>query len=469
MTDTDLLLTFYGDDFTGSTDALESLALNGVETILFLEPPGPDDRALIEDVQAIGVAGQSRTMSPDEMERDLRESFEALAAFDAEMFHYKVCSTFDSSPEVGSIGRAIDIGKEVFDSPSVPVVVAAPSLRPRGRYLIFGNLFATVDGTTYRIDRHPTMSEHPVTPMTEGDLTRHLEKQTDKSIGLVDIRAVDSKQGDELRAVFMDAVDRDDIVFLDGLNHDHQRTVGQVVWEYATTSSQQVFSASSSGLGYALTGHWQETGVVEEPDPPEPLETVERIVVMSGSAAPDTNEQIAWALENGFEGVRLDTAELIDPETQDAARTDAIETGLAILENDTSVILYAARGPDDPAIDETKDRADELGISNTTLRARLGDEQGLITRRLLEKTGIKRACVAGGDTSGHVANQLDISALEYLSPVGPGSPLCRSRSANPRFDGVEIALKGGQVQTTDPEANYFEIVRKGGADPDSSD
>ena len=30
------------------------------------------------------------------------------------------------------------------------------------------------------------MSRHPVTPMTEADLRRHLSRQTDKRIGLVD-------------------------------------------------------------------------------------------------------------------------------------------------------------------------------------------------------------------------------------------------------------------------------------------
>ena len=36
-----LLLTFYGDDFTGSTDALEQLTLAGIRTALFIAPPTP--------------------------------------------------------------------------------------------------------------------------------------------------------------------------------------------------------------------------------------------------------------------------------------------------------------------------------------------------------------------------------------------------------------------------------------------
>ena len=46
MTDgPDLLISFYGDDFTGSTDAMEFLASAGLRTVLFLEAPSPEDLA----------------------------------------------------------------------------------------------------------------------------------------------------------------------------------------------------------------------------------------------------------------------------------------------------------------------------------------------------------------------------------------------------------------------------------------
>ena len=61
----ELLLAFYGDDFTGSTDAMEALALSGLRTVLFLSPP---TRELLSrkfpDLRCIGVAGTSRTRSP---------------------------------------------------------------------------------------------------------------------------------------------------------------------------------------------------------------------------------------------------------------------------------------------------------------------------------------------------------------------------------------------------------------------
>ena len=59
-----LRLAFYGDDFTGSTEALEVLAFAGLRTALFLEPPTPAALRNAGPLDAFGVAGDSRAMSP---------------------------------------------------------------------------------------------------------------------------------------------------------------------------------------------------------------------------------------------------------------------------------------------------------------------------------------------------------------------------------------------------------------------
>ncbi|HAX43462.1 MAG TPA: serine kinase, partial [Solibacterales bacterium] len=56
-----LRLAFYGDDFTGSTDALEALELAGIRARLFLHPPSPSELAAFPGLEAAGVAGGSRT------------------------------------------------------------------------------------------------------------------------------------------------------------------------------------------------------------------------------------------------------------------------------------------------------------------------------------------------------------------------------------------------------------------------
>src|SRR4029079_14635596 len=78
---------------------------------------------------------------------------------------------------IGSIGRVMDLSRVAFGDTAIPIVAATPAL---GRYCAFGNLFARsgTDGRVHRIDRHSIMSVHPVTPMHEADLARHLGAQT---------------------------------------------------------------------------------------------------------------------------------------------------------------------------------------------------------------------------------------------------------------------------------------------------
>ena len=54
MNDNELLLAFYGDDFTGSTDAMEALARSGYRTVLFLEAPSLDRLKKFEGLRCIG-------------------------------------------------------------------------------------------------------------------------------------------------------------------------------------------------------------------------------------------------------------------------------------------------------------------------------------------------------------------------------------------------------------------------------
>ena len=150
----DLLLAFYADDFTGATAVLEGLARNGVTAVLFVDSPTEADIGRFVDIDVIGVAGRSRSMAPEQMASELPGIFRDLDALSAPLVHYKVCSTFDSAPEIGSIGLAIDLARDVFEPSYVPL--SQMSMVPSNRYVAFGNLFAETEEGVYRIDRHPT-------------------------------------------------------------------------------------------------------------------------------------------------------------------------------------------------------------------------------------------------------------------------------------------------------------------------
>ncbi len=440
--DGDLLLTFYGDDFTGSTDTMEALALAGVPTLLFLDPPTQHDLGAFGPARAVGVAGSSRAMTPSQMDDVLPGVFRELAALGAPVLRYKVCSTFDSSPAVGSAGRAIDIGAGVTASDCVPLVVGAP---PLGRYCAFGNLFARsgLDTEPFRLDRHPTMSRHPVTPMDESDLRLHLGKQTSRSIALVDLLDL-ALPAEELDRRYASLAQRGaGVVLFDALTMADLSAAGRVVWQTALREPP-LFVAGSSGADYALTEHWRAEGLCRPPrdmscQPSAP------IIVMSGSCSPVTARQIDYAIDHGFREIALDTQALVDPADAGPCESDAVSEIRAAVEAGASVIAHTARGPDDLRVTPTRGIVgDAAGAA-----ALLGAAMGRILRDALSCGRVSRAVVTGGDTSYHVARTLGIRALETLAPVQPGSPLCRVYADTPPVDGLQMLFKGGQVGRDD--------------------
>jgi uncharacterized protein YgbK (DUF1537 family) len=434
------LLSYYGDDLTGSTDVMEALSSRGVPTVLFVQEPTPARLAKFPQARAIGIAGSSRSETPQWMDEHLTPAFAWLKGLGADFCHYKVCSTFDSSPDVGSIGRAIDIGARVFEAALTPLVVGAPQLK---RYTAFGHLFAAYQGQAYRIDRHPVMARHPVTPMDEADLRLHLRRQTAKAAGLVDVTDLSAPDVDA-RADAVIAAGAE-IVLFDVIDLATQRAVGRQLMRLAPRAP---FVVGSSGVEYALLHAWAEAGVIPGSASFASPGPVDRIAVVSGSCSPTTARQIRFAEAQGFEAQALDPRRLAASEP--AAIEEAIAQGLAALASGRSVVLYTALGPETDVGDQ---------LSRDGGRHAIGASLGRIQRALVERAALRRVVVAGGDTSSHALRQMGVYALTTRLPLPstPGSPLCTAWSDAADLHGLEVALKGGQVGNDD----YFCQIRSG--------
>lgn len=458
--DQPIILSFYGDDFTGSTDVMESLSLNGIPAALFLEPPSPQeidsfrlknppDKRSGSSLRAFGVAGVSRSLSPEQMDRELNPIFELISQIPSDFFHYKVCSTFDSSPKVGNIGHATDIALRYFPSDFIPLVVGAPSLN---RYCLFGNLFARVGHETYRLDRHPTMSKHPVTPMNESDLRIHLKKQTNRRVELIDLFDLQRPEVELKEKINSIKSHRQRYLLFDTLNQEHLLKTGQIIVENRGKGTQLL--VGSSGTEYAITSYLAKKGLIHWPDVSPEAGGVSQILVMAGSAAPTTRDQINWCISLGFFPVRINTSNAVNPDYSGQEEQRVMSQAAEALGKGRSVVIYSALGPDDPEISGTRKILANLGLENQGILATF---QGQVMRKILESRKLARVVVAGGDTSGYVSRALGIYALEVRIPVAPGAPLCTAHSTNPAFDGMEISLKGGQ----NGNPRYFESILKG--------
>jgi uncharacterized protein YgbK (DUF1537 family) len=437
------LLSFYGDDYTGSSAVMEVMTFAGLPTVLFLDVPTPERLARFAGYRGIGIAGVARSRSPEWMDRHLPPVFRALAEMRAPVSHYKICSTLDSAPHVGSVGRAAELAAPILGGEWHPLVVAAPAI---ARYQAFGNLFAVAaDGVRYRLDRHPGMSRHPVTPMDEADVRVHLGRQTDMRIGLVDCVAM--KRGEGGEALERERADGAAVVALDVIDGETLIAAGRLVWERGDT---RVFAIGSQGVEYALVAYWRSVGLIPAEPPVLRASPVERIACVSGSCSPVTAGQIGFAVKNGFTGIRIDVRRAIDADAWERELGRVGDAALTVLGQGCDPLMFTAMGPDDPAVETS-------GAAMEAVNDRIGAGLGRLLDRVMRKAKLTRGVIAGGDTSGHAAMTLGIYALTALAPIAPGAPLCRAHSDDPAHAGLEMALKGGQMGSPD----YFRAAKQG--------
>ncbi|WP_152362322.1 four-carbon acid sugar kinase family protein [Microlunatus speluncae] len=411
------LVGFYGDDFTGSVDALLQFRRAGLDGVLLT---CPDDVAAGSDHEVVGLAGVSRSLPSDDLAAEVTPALTRLRALAPRVVQYKACSTVDSSPEVGSLGRVLELARQLFPPLPVPMIFAQPDF---GRYTVFGQHFATDGDRTYRLDRHPTMAKHPVTPITEADLARLIRRQTWLP---VDSLSWTDYPDPDRRAAMINSGDHAAVV-CDAFLDEHLELVARTALDEPTRPRFMIGSGGLSlGLGRALRPSTSRSGAAAAlPTSAEPA--TGRTVAISGSYSDRTREQIAAAVRAGWQEL------------------DLFESGVA---------ERAA----------TQHRAGTAVIVHSLSRELPAERNGEIAERLAE---VADACVAavpqtrliscGGDTSGSVLRRAGVRELTIEAQPWGNVVLCRAGLADGRS--YELILKGGQMG----HAALFEDVRLGRA------
>ncbi len=433
-------LAFYGDDFTGASDNAAQYARHGLRTLLFFS--NPDANVLQKAAQSydvIGVAGTARSLPSEAMADELLPVLENFHQLGVNFIQYKCCSTFDSSASIGSLGEAIRLMRTVWPESFVPILSATPEF---GRYTLFGHHYARAGDQVYRLDRHPVMSRHPVTPMHESDLAKILTEQGFEPQQLIDLRQLDALENAS-DALVAQLSNEDSAVF-DGYTQRQVITGAASLWQLSR--SRRVCAMAAQGLAHALGAHLREQGQITAPEPSHTLAPVDRLLVLSGSCSALSAAQIDWAIAAGFIGLRITPEQLIsaDEATQEALQRQMLDA----LSSGKSVVMYTAKGPDDDHVAAVQDRL-PAGVSAPAFVAhRIGLLYSKLARAAIVEAGLSRIVVAGGDSSSFTMRQLGAIALETkASHFRQNAHVCSLFSEDPQIHGKEVLLKGGQVGT----------------------
>jgi len=412
-----MILGCIADDFTGGTDLANNLVRAGMRTVQVIGVP----EGQAPDCDAVVVALKSRTAPVADAVAQSLAAARWLRAQGATQIYFKVCSTFDSTPQ-GNIGP---VTEALMDALGAAFVVITPAFPENGRTIFKGHLFV---GDVLLSDS--PMKHHPLTPMTDANLVRVMQAQLDpargRRVGLIDHRVV--ARGADAIAERIAALRAEGVAMavVDGVADDDLRTLAR-----AATALPLVVAGSGLAIGIpALHGLRPDARAAQLPPPGGAR------AVVSGSCSAATNAQVAAFRAAGGDAFAIDPLRL-------AAGDDLVAQALAWATprlGAKSVLVYATAEPDAVRAVQQQLGAEPAGALVEQALSRIA--RGLV------QAGVGQLVVAGGETSGACVQALQITRLRIGPQIDPGVPWCHAATPT-RAAGLHLALKSGNFGGAD--------------------
>jgi uncharacterized protein YgbK (DUF1537 family) len=422
-----MLLGVIADDFTGAGDIASTLAKGlpaegGLAVTQYLGIP--ETRAAAS-VEAGVISLKTRSVPVEDAVAQSLAALEWLQAQGCEQFIFKYCSTFDSTPE-GNIGP---VGEALAQALGVKGVIACPAFPTVGRTVHRGHLFVHD-----QLLSESSMRHHPSTPMTDSDLRRWLARQTKTPVGLVATSTIRSGAAAIRKALDKAAADGQTLVICDA-------SVDEDLVALGSAAAGAPLLTGGSGIAIGLPSNFIRSG--RAGGGVTPFSGVEGpSVVLAGSCSLATRRQIA-AHAGNHPALALDI--------------DAIMTGtFGTVDVLDFVERHAGQAPliyssDDPA--EVEVLQARYGREN--LAHRLDGLFADVARALIAR-GVRRLVVAGGETSGAVAQALDLEALAIGPEIDPGVPILVGADGR-----LALALKSGNFGAPDFFEKALKLLQNG--------
>lgn len=410
-----LLLGCIADDFTGATDLAGMLVHAGMRTVQMIGVP---QAPLPEDVDAVVIALKSRTIPADEAIEQSLAALKWLQAAGCRQFYFKYCSTFDST-DGGNIGPVTDA---LMTALNTKFTIACPAFPENKRTIFKGHLFV---GDVLLSDSG--MRQHPLTPMTDANLVRVLQRQTSRKVGLISHEVVAS--GSAAISAEIDRISAEgvEIAIVDATSNADLMQIG-------SACAGLPLVTAGSGIALGLPQNFQRQGLLEGGANADRLPATGGLrAVISGSCSVATQAQVQHAIDAGMPAFAIDPIKLARGDDVVAAALKWAEPLLVA----GPVLVYATAAPE-----AVKAVQAELGVE----RAGNLVEQALssIARGLVERD-VRQLLVAGGETSGAVVTALEVAGLRIGPQIDPGVPWTASLGERP----LALALKSGNFGSRD--------------------
>ncbi|MFM0348787.1 3-oxo-tetronate kinase [Paraburkholderia sp. RL17-347-BIC-D] len=410
------LLGCIADDFTGATDLASMLVRGGMRTVQTIGLPAAGVQV---EADALVVALKSRTIPADDAVRQSLNALEWLRAQGCRQFFFKYCSTFDSTDK-GNIGPVADA---LLDALKDDFTIACPAFPENGRTIFRGNLFVGD-----KLLNESGMENHPLTPMTDPDLVRVLQRQTKSRVGLIRYDTV--MKGTEAIRARIEELKEDGVrlAIADAMSESDLFTLGKACRDLTLVTG-------GSGIALGLPQNFHSADLLVYAGHADDLPKIDgKAVLLAGSASMATNAQVAeWRASRPSFRIDPMTLSRGEPVVENAVQFARSH------ENET-VLIYATSSPD-----EVKAVQRKLGVEKAGHLV----ENALASIALkLRDAGVRKFVVAGGETSGAVVQALGVRLLRIGTQIDPGVPVTQSVGANGEAP-LALVLKSGNFGAVD--------------------
>lgn len=402
------------DDLTGGMETAAMLVAEGVRCAFVTDAAAVSE---VGPVNAIVVAQKTRVIAADEAVSKSRSAAMALIDAGVRQLFFKYCATFDSTDQ-GNIGPVADMLMEVTGAPYTVFCPASPALK---RTVYNGHLFLGTQLISESPKRHD-----PLTPMTDPDLVRVLQRQTAKNVGLLAHPAI-SAGGAVLAEAVSERVQSGTRYFITDTIYDADLA------NIAALTRDCVLVTGNATIVPFYPPLWRASGVLSSSRHQARLPAVHgKGIVLAGSCAERTMEQLA-AFESAHPVLRID---LSGAGNAGAAVEHALTWALPKLENGP-VAITTSSAPS--AVAAAQARYGRDGAARLAEQI-LGDIAVAVHR-----AGVRRFVVAGGETSGAIVERLGIRRLDVGAYGGPGIGTATTDGADP----CAFCLKSGKLGPVD--------------------
>jgi uncharacterized protein YgbK (DUF1537 family) len=328
----------------------------------------------------------------------------------AKQFFFKYCSTFDSTDQ-GNIGPVAEALMIALDT---DFTIACPAFPENGRSIYQGHLFVGD-----RLLSESSMKDHPLTPMTDADLVRVLDRQTSAPVGLIPWSVVRLGSDAIKREIgkLKDAGVRHAIV--DAITDDDLLEIGEGCAELALLTG-------GSGVAMGLPRNFRHAGLLQAAGDPPQFAAQGHSAVLAGSCSQATQRQVEVA-QAQWPAYFLDALILANNDKL----VDEVLAWAAPKMADGPVLIYSTAPSERVAEVQSVLGRQAAGELVETAMGEIA--AGLVA------LGVGQLIVAGGETSGAVVRRLGIQALEIGGEIDPGVPWCLTSGEV----SIRLALKSG--------------------------